>query len=221
VAVVTVDQIQDLRGAVVPFITRWSSEHLSSAVIGNPSWGIAYEDETRWDRNAQGVLWERAPLGRGKGRPEFAGVHPLRQRRAMRKLLCQVCGGPADRTKQGELWLLPDHRDDWPGWPDEMANVSPPVCLPCARLSVRMCPVLRRSWVAIRAKSRIVGVQGIVYQLDEIGLRPLESRTVRFDEPEIRLTLAGQLVRMLHDSVFIDLDAHQESAVTSSAAIGP
>jgi hypothetical protein len=66
------------------------------------------------------------------------------QQRQERRPLCQVCGGPADQTDDGGLWLLPDHREDWTGWPEGMANVEPPVCLPCVRLSLRLCPKLRK-----------------------------------------------------------------------------
>lgn len=63
----------------------------------------------------------------------------------------QVCAGPADRTDDGMLWLLTDHRTDWPGWPDRMGVNEPPVCLPCARLSVRLCPALRKGAALVRA----------------------------------------------------------------------
>nr|CEL15905.1 conserved hypothetical protein [Kibdelosporangium sp. MJ126-NF4]CTQ93830.1 conserved hypothetical protein [Kibdelosporangium sp. MJ126-NF4] len=61
----------------------------------------------------------------------------------MRRLLCQVCGGPADRTADGVLWLLKDHRGDWVDWPDSMAVSEPPVCVPCVRMSARRYPALR------------------------------------------------------------------------------
>jgi hypothetical protein len=49
------------------------------------------------------VLWQRTALGWQGGRPEFGRVHPLRQRRAMLRLLFQVCGGPADQMDNGVL----------------------------------------------------------------------------------------------------------------------
>ena len=110
------------------------------ALVERRGGGIAYLDETLADRDRNGVLWFRTPFRPGQGRPEFGRVHPLRQRRTMLRLLCQVCAGPADRTDDGVLWLLQDHRDDWPSWPDGMGVTEPPICLPCVRTSVRLCP---------------------------------------------------------------------------------
>src|SRR5213080_2620982 len=137
------------RRRIVPYTTRWSSEHrLRPPVIERPGGtGIAFADEILSDRDRHGVLWQRVPSRPGDGRPEFGMVHSGRQRRAMRNLLCQVCAGPADRDDHGTLWLLPDHpgyHDDWPGWPERMATPEPPVCLRCARIAVAACPALRK-----------------------------------------------------------------------------
>src|SRR3989442_68826 len=102
----------------VPYVATWSEERdLPFEVVNRDGRGIAYADEISADRDIHGVLWHRTYSRPRRGRPEFGNVHSLRQRRAMRRLLCQVCGGPADRTQDGVLWLLPDHREDWPGWP--------------------------------------------------------------------------------------------------------
>jgi hypothetical protein len=174
-------------------------------VIGVSGVGIRYADETARDRDEHGVLWVRAPSLRGIGLPRFGAVHPLRQRRAMRELLCQICARPADRSGQGMLWLLPDHRGDWRGWPDDMGNSYPPLCLPCARLSVRTCPHLRRGWVAVRAHSRVAGVLGAVHQPGVGAREAIEPAVVAYSHRRIRWTLAGQLVRTLHHSTIVDL----------------
>lgn len=163
--------------------------------------GIAYADETLGDRDQNGVLWQRCPSRPGLGRPIFGAIHPLRQRRAMRRLLCSICGGPPDRTDLGVLWVLRDFRDDWPDWPEGMGAVEPPVCLPCARLSIRLCPALRGGPVFIRVKhSRVAGVYGICYRAnDEVAC------TVAFTKPAIRYTQAAQLVRELHDCTLVDV----------------
>jgi hypothetical protein len=70
---------------------------------------------------------------------------------AQMRLLCGICAGSSDRNEQGVLWLVRDVHDDWPGWPEHMAVTEPPVCLPCAQLSIRVCPSLRMGFVAIRA----------------------------------------------------------------------
>ena len=149
-----------------PYITQWSEEREPEALlVERPGRGIAYLDETLADRDNRGVLWYRTPSHPGHGRPLFAKVHPLRQRRTMRRMLCNVCAKPADRNNEGALWLLRDFRDDWPGWPEKMGAVEPPVCLPCARRASRLCPALQKGAVAVRVQhAPIAGVRGALYR---------------------------------------------------------
>ena len=107
------------RAGLVPYIASWSGERCTRAPLIAKGTGIAYERERPGDRDARGVLWMRYTRVPGVGTPQFTKVHPYRQRRAMRHLLCQVCGGPADR----DAWLVPgvfvsitgqDVRDDPP-----------------------------------------------------------------------------------------------------------
>lgn len=193
---------------VVPYITAWSVEAKERACVVERAAGIAYSDEGLHDRDSHGTLWRRVPSRQGQGKPVFGKVHPLRQRRVMRRLLCQVCAGPADRNEQGVLWLLGDDRDDWPGWPESMAATHPPVCLPCARASVRLCPYLRRKMVAVRVRSpEVGGVYGLVYQRGWPFPRAVEEAVVPYDDPMARWVVAGQLVMGLHDCTFVDLEA--------------
>lgn len=192
---------------VAPYVTAWSAEvDPPHELVEVPGRGIAYTDESVTDRDSRGVLWFRTPFRPGQGRPVFGKVHPLRQRRAMRRLLCQVCAGPADRTADGVLWLLKDHREDWPGWPQGMGVTEPPVCLPCVRLSVRVCPALRRGAVAVRARRfPVAGVRGGLYA----GRRrpvPVGEATVDFNDPAIRWVRAASLLRKLGDCTLIDPD---------------
>lgn len=188
---------QRLTGVVAPYVAGWSAEQdLPCRVVELPGRGIGYADELLGDRDQHGVLWQRAALRPGAGRPEFAKVHPLRQRRAMRRLLCQVCAGPADQNDSGFLWLLRDHRDDWPHWPEGMGVVEPPVCVPCAVLSLRHCPALRRGAVAVRAgEFPIAGVRGALYRKGELGLRPVEAAILPYDDPDVPWIVASALVR--------------------------
>lgn len=188
----------------VPYITTWSEERpLPATVIEHPRLGISYADETLGDRDENGVLWQRMPSRPGHGRPQFGKVHPLRQRRAMRRLLCGICGGPADRTEAGVLWLIRDFRGDWPDWPEGMAATEPPVCRPCARISVRACPALRAGYVAARiGDSRVAGVYGIRYQSDGVA----DDANVAFEDPGIRWTRAAQLIRELRDCTLLGSD---------------
>lgn len=188
-------------------LMKWSAEdERPGTLVERPGQGIAYADETVTDRDRHGVLWRRTPFRPGVGRPVFGQVHPLRQRRAMTRLLCQVCAGPANRTDEGVLFLLKDHRQDWSNWPNAMAVTEPPVCLPCVRLSTRMCPALRQGAVLVRAgRYEVVGVHGGLCTGGR-ELHPVGRVTVAFNNPAFRWVLAVSLVRELWDCTLVELD---------------
>jgi hypothetical protein len=196
------------RGAVVPYIAAWSGEEaLPTRIVGDGLNGVRFADETLIDRDEHDVLWTRIPSRPGEGRPLYGQVHALRQRRAMRRLLCQVCAKPGDRNEQGVLWLLPDHRGDWPGWPENMANSYPPVCLPCARLSIGACPMLRRGHVAVRTqRAPLSGVFGVRYLPARLAPVPAEGVVVGYDDPAIRWICAAQQIRSLQGCTIVTLD---------------
>jgi hypothetical protein len=163
--------------------------------------GIAYPDEDFHDRDAEGALWRRVPSRQGQGRPEFARVHTLRQRRVMRNLRCQICAGPADRTEQGVLWLLHDDREDSPDWPENVTAAHPPLCLPCAVRSVQSCPHLRDQYVPVRVRNpEMHGVYGVLYRAGRVTPEPSDDVIVPYGDPRMRWTLASQLVRPLRDA---------------------
>jgi hypothetical protein len=199
------------KGGIVPYVALWSGERPSGQIVcrfdKSVPVGIAFADEAPEDRDSRGLLWNRTNQAAGSGRPDFAKIHPLRQRKAMRKLLCQVCAGPADTTEAGTLWLLTDYRDDWPGWPNGMGNTYPPLCLPCARLSVRQCPVLRKGHVVVRAHADIGAVEGQLY-VPGAGRLPVRigEATLLLDDPRLPWLLVSDLVRRLRDCELIDLD---------------
>lgn len=188
----------------VPYITAWSEEETPPAVlVERPGIGIAYPDETLADRDRHGVLWYRMPFRPGQGRPEFGEVHPLRQRQTMQRLLCQVCASPANATKDGVLWLLKDHQDDWPSWPNGMGVTEPPICLPCTQISIQLCPALRKGAAIIRAASfPIAGVHGTLHRGGRT-LKPIGTATIPYEDPTIRWVRAVSLVRELSDCVII------------------
>jgi hypothetical protein len=122
----------------------------------------------------------------------------------MRRLLCQVCGQPADRTEQGVLWLLTDHREDWLNWPENMANTYPPVCLPCAQVAIHGCPALQAGHVAIRAKTfPVCGVYGVFYEAGYPHPRSVKDIVATHSNPAIRWTRAAQLVRSIQDCTIV------------------
>ncbi|MEU7476846.1 hypothetical protein AB0A63_12750 [Lentzea sp. NPDC042327] len=191
-----------------PYITSWSAElEVPSKVVERPGFGVGYANETFGDRDARGVLWQRPGVRLGVGKPEFGKVHPLRQRRAMRKLLCQVCAEPADRNDDGVLWLLRDHEDDWPGWPDGMACTEPPVCVRCVAVSLRLCPALRRGAVAVRVRQfAVAGVHGALYRRGTFGPAAVEEVNLAYDDPDVRWVVASALIREFRDCTVVPFE---------------
>lgn len=195
-------------GFTVPYMAMWSEEEeLPLKVVERPGRGIGLADEMMGDRDRYGVLWLRVTSRPGVGRPRFGVMHSSRQRRAMLRMLCQVCGQPADSDDDGTLWLLPNYHEDRPGWPDGFVFAEPPICLPCARLSVRVCPALRRDRIVVRADSApLWGVKGMVYRGGNPGPVPVADELVRFGTPAIRWVLGELLIRKLFDCAVVDLD---------------
>lgn len=190
---------------VAPYITSWSAEQdLPSRLVERPGLGIGYADETLGDRDAHGVLWQRAAMRHGVGKPEFRRIHPLRQRRAMRQLLCQVCAGPADQNDAGVLWLLRDHRDDWHSWPEGMACVDPPTCMRCVKTATRLCPALRRGAVTVRVREfEIAGVRGALYRNGAFGPFAVDAANFAYDDPDVRWLVASALIRELRGCTLV------------------
>ncbi|GAA2945842.1 MULTISPECIES: hypothetical protein [Streptomyces] len=191
-----------VRPSVVPYIAAWSTEE---QVSPDPVRADRLRFPGEPDGLAQGEpLWLRRALRQGHGRPLYGRVHPQRQRRAMRALLCQVCGGPADRDERGWLWLLPDGRADWAGWPDGLMTVFPPVCGPCAPVALRECPQLAAGCVAVRVgRSEVCGVYGARYWPDPQV--PPTVGVVEDDDPGVRWVLATQLLRSLSWCTVVEL----------------
>jgi hypothetical protein len=124
----------------------------------------------------------------------------------MLRLLCQVCAGPADQTDDGVLWLLRDHKDDWRGWPERMASVEPPVCIPCVAVSLKLCPALRRGAVAVRVREfPIAGVRGALHLKGLLAPVAVEAANVSYDDPIVRRVVASALVRELRNCTVVPI----------------
>jgi hypothetical protein len=193
------------RAGLVPYIACWSGERPTRTPVTGVGRGIGYRQERGGDRDAHGVLWARYVRAPGAGEPEFGKVHPYRQRHAMRRLLCQVCGAMADRNEQGVLWLLGDAERGWSG---EEVTGQPPVCLRCAGAARRACPHLRRGVLALRV--RHAPIAGVFGKLFAPGRRDppvcVGPATLAYDDPRVRLLQARQLMRGLRDWTVVDLD---------------
>ncbi|GAA2222066.1 hypothetical protein [Streptomyces nogalater] len=206
-------------GVPVPFITAWSQEQVPPQELlrvhhsGTTSLGL--RGETDVERQF-GVSWMRMPVTRG-GRPQHGRVHALRQRQAMSRMLCQLCGGPTVGARKDEWTLfLAAGADGHPLLNGERTE-SPPVHAVCARLSVQHCPPLHhRGWTAaLVRRTPVRGVAGLLYDprtLERLPDAPQHRdgmhRVPFTDTRRIRWTLAARLVITLEDVVPVtDLDA--------------
>ncbi|WP_335934833.1 hypothetical protein [Streptomyces sp. PTD5-9] len=132
-----------------------------------------------------------------------------RQRECMERLLCQVCGGPADRDRQG--WLFLDwRRPDSPAtWPERSITSMPPLCVEDARVSVRQCPFLRRraDYAVLRVrKPQLYGVSGTLYRLTDTGWRTSEEDVLApYGKPRLPGMLASRLHRELRGVTIVQL----------------
>lgn len=200
---------------VAPYVTARSAEQdLRCDLAVRPDGrGVGYARELLGDRDGQGVLWARVAERPLEGRPEFARVHPARQRRAMRELLCQVCAGPADRTSEGVLWLMRDFREDWPGWPEGAASVDPPVCARCVGTSMQLCPALRRGAVAVRVREfAVVGVWGTLYRPGVFAPVAVNAVRLTYGDPLTHWMVAAALVRELRGCSFVPFEELGDTA---------
>jgi len=195
------------KGRPVPYIAAWSDEKVQQPPIIATGEGVAYAGPTP-GRGSDGVLWQLWGLKPAAGEPLWKQVHGPRQRRAMRKFLCQVCGGPADRNERGWLWLLEDDRAEGAKWPNGHLTVHPPVCLPCAPLAARLCPHLRRRGaVPVRVGDVILdAVYGQRYYTGPPGLGMLEGEKDVFlmGNWRAKWVVGGQLAASLSKCTVLD-----------------
>jgi len=190
----------------VPWMATWDSERSSTALLESVRGkGLRWFNEGPADRDKHGGLWARKTQRIGQGTPEYAGVHPRRQRLAMELLLCHVCSGTSSVTAGGALWMEPIT----PGEPLVPYTSHPPVCLPCAVESRERCKRIRRTGAhTVRvANPRPWGVIGMRYQPASDGaLVPREPVQVGYDDPAVRWVLANQMIVYLDRVTPVDLD---------------
>jgi hypothetical protein len=147
------------QGKVVPWVTRWSNE-----VIGDPvrfkftpaGLVLAYEHGGE-EREPSGILWQREGVMRG-GEPEYSQVSTYRQRRAMRKCACQICGQKIDTRPI--RWLMIEALLDFTR-DHNAVTLSAPTCEACIPISLALCPRLKGD----RAENRLIIANVLEYEL--------------------------------------------------------
>lgn len=198
--------LPDWDGRPVPWITRWTGEiapdrnNYGIDVNGDPRSGefrVGYQDGKN-NRDASGMLWQREGLGR-HGIPEWAAVSTYRQRAAMRKCLCQVCGKSAKGAPI--FFLIPDDSGMEEVEDGVFITMQAPVCAPCIPLALKLCPALKRDgYRLLRAIDyEPWGIFGqVTYMAKDGGFRKVQT-AVEFTGdygPQFRLShvMAQQLV---------------------------
>ncbi|QNP70494.1 hypothetical protein IAG44_14290 [Streptomyces roseirectus] len=195
----------------VPWIAPWSGERGRSAHVTRQSdergrERLGFTDEEHSDRR-DGMLWVRMAATPGRGRPDFAGLHPLRQRQAMTHLLCQVCGGPTVGSREDERHLFLARSTGTRLFSEGETTAVPPVHESCALQSLRHCPHLRKGWTAaLVGWAPAWGAAGTLYHPDSLEPVSRDLCQVPYDKDRLlRWLVAAREVVSLHEIERIDL----------------
>lgn len=166
-------------GKVVPWITRWTGEEVNAQIEVQSVGGklrVGYKDGNE-SREASGILWQREGITRG-GQPQFAQVSTYRQRSAMARRLCQVCG---QQTVDDPIeWLVP--RQLLKDKDGVTVTQSAPTCQDCMKVSLSLCPHLKRGdWVIGRVSEyEAWGVWGEGIFMQDGKLRRANNLSFRY-----------------------------------------
>jgi hypothetical protein len=208
-------------GLTVPYITQWSGERQNKALLvkktGREGGFLGYADEHPYDRDNHGALWVRYSLAQGKGHAKFNLVHPLRQRNAMIRSLCQVCRSSVLLTGHERELFVVKGMENRPITEGETTS-APPVCEGCAPIAVQDCPHLKTgsaaAWVDY---SPVWGVAGTVYNLDTLLPVPgMDLVDVPYTSPLIKHVLARRTVVTLRGCTPVDVDTLRSTGRTST-----
>lgn len=153
-------------GRPVPWVTRWTGEvndDKYKVFRENNRLSIGYEDRNE-NRDEFGVLWKREGLTRA-GEPQYAEVNTYRQRAAMNKRMCQVCGSKID--ERPIRWLIT--QDQLHAHEEGTAITrSAPTCSPCIPLARKLCPHLKKGSMILKVlEYDIWGIYGQAIHIDQ------------------------------------------------------
>jgi len=166
--------------AVVPWITRWTGERASdeerkmslSLDEAGALWvhQAGYSDDSE-ERELSGFLWQKEGVTRG-GKPEFSQVSTFRQRTAMRKRLCQVCGQKIQTPVVN--WLMATGQLEF-NEDGEAITMNAPTCDGCIPVARELCPHLyaNGSMIVKVVEYELWGVYGEAVQMKMEDGRPL------------------------------------------------
>ncbi|WP_073772710.1 hypothetical protein [Streptomyces sp. MJM1172] len=204
----------------IPYVAAYSNElgpAESELCLEWPANGkpphLAYQHPRPDDRDSHGNLWVRMtrPGAEELGAVRFDSMDPLRQRRCMEELLCQVCAEPAER-EHGTLFIEWQHENEPPMRPNRITTDMPPVCPTCLPLSLRYCRYLRDEksvTLLLVRKSVLCGVSGTLYRVDPSLTQWIPSGAdaySSFNKPRFPGMLAQRMYRRLHGVTVLSMD---------------
>jgi hypothetical protein len=208
-------------GLPVPAITARAGEEPQPQPLMRQRSRLGFTDEVWSDRHYE-VLWMRMP-SLARREPQFEVVHGLRQRRAMTRMLCQVCDGPTPAAVgKPALFLL--GADGGRPIRDGEETASPPVHAACARTAVEYCRPLGRGWsAALVERTPVWGVAGTVYDPRTLSAVPApEGRRLHrlpFTDARIRWVLASRLMVTLEGvTPVMDLEDLEDAELAAAPA---
>jgi len=182
------------RGAVVPWVAQWTNEENATpfGVMGTyPTSRVAMHQEGLGDRDRHGVLWWRTGISRG-GTPQFAQLNTYRQRAAMLKRRCQICG---DKLPDGpiEKWLMGGAQVEEIGGAPITTN--PPTCVDCVPVALELCPhLLGGGWRILRVvRYDIWGVHGeVAFHTQDGAIHRANDVRMPYSHPKIQRVMVGK-----------------------------
>lgn len=208
-------------GMPVPAITARAGEQPRLQPLMRQRTGLGFTDEVWSDRQYE-ALWMRMP-SLAHGEPQFEFVHGLRQRRAMNRMLCQVCDGPTPASVGGPaLFLL--GADGGRPIRDGEETASPPVHAACARTTLEYCRPLSRGWsAAMVERTPVWGVAGTLYDPRTMTAVPAPGgrrlHRLPFTDTRIPWVLASRLMITLEGVTPVtDLEDLEDAQLVGAAA---
>lgn len=186
------------KGKPVPWVARWSGEKTNDAYVVQVvkskdayNLRVAYEHGEEI-REKSGVLWQREGIARG-GDPMFGDVSTYRQRLAMTRRKCQVCGSAIEKSDKGTIpWIIEKFeitaselqaKAAGQDWRDFHITTTPPVCEDCVPLALSLCPHLKKHGAQILdvLDYEIWGVFGEVVYLDDEGKHRRTQTSIEYE----------------------------------------
>ena len=153
-------------GVRIPWVAAWSGgvpskEESAVQVSRNPQTGelwIFQGPNSPQEREANGILWAREGIARTGEPLDTDSIY--RQRAAMRKKICRICG---QVIKQPVIhWLLGPGQLEFDDNGDAL-TVTPPTCDDCADIASDLYPQLTEACMTVKVLSyELWGVWGDV-----------------------------------------------------------